>query len=201
MEEEKSLERTFGALGKISQYENFHVLEHILLRPKMPPRQRNNRRGAAHEDSDTVRLLPALTIPPDTKFTETEQADAPFKFNIINVPDPNDNNRILWRLGVSKDDSSEVLKVEQTFLFHNDLTRRIANIKETGADGSNYEISDSADGYYIFKIIDRGTELAVSRKSYRKKEDIESEIEKLVEFFSYESENAQEENVDSDLSS
>lgn len=199
--EENFLERTIAVLDKISQDENFHVLEHILLRPKMPPRQRTVKRGSSHEDSDIVRLLPALEVTNKERFIKTQQETAPYKFNIVNIPDPENGNRIFWKVGLVKDDNSEVLKVNEEFLFYKNLTRRIDIIRDFASDRSNYTIDENADGYYIFRITDQDRVLASSSKNYRKREDLDAEIEKLVEFFSYEGKTAPEENVDEDISS
>ena len=200
-DEDNFLEKTLSVLNTISQYENFHVLEHILLRPKMPPRQRTVKRGASHEDSDIVRLLPALEVTNKERFVKTQQETSPYKFNIVNIPDPDNGNRIFWKVGLIKEDNSEVLKVNEEFLFYKNLMRRIDIIRDFASDRSNYIIDQNADGYYIFRISEQDRLLAASSKNYRKKEDLDAEIEKLIDFFSYEGKIQQEENVDEDLSS
>jgi hypothetical protein len=199
--EEAVFEKIVSVLDAISQYENFHVVEHILLRPKMPPRQRTAKKGTSHEDSDIVRLLPALEVMNKERFIKTQQETAPYKFSIVNIPDPENSSKILWRLSLVKEDSSEVLKVNEEFLFYKNLTRRIELIREFASDASNYVVDENADGYYIFRISDRDRVLASSSRNYRKKEDLDAEIEKLVEFFSFEGKIEQEENVAEDISS
>ena len=172
-----------------------------MLRPKTPPRQRTAVRGASHEDSDSVRLLPALEILNKERFVKTAQDSAPYKFNVVNIPDPENNNRIIWRLSLLKEDNSEILGVNEDFLFYKNLTRRIEYIRELASDSVNYATDQNADGYYIFRIMDNDRVLALGRKNYRKKEDLDTEIQKLVEFFSFENVLPEDENTDEDISS
>jgi len=97
-------------------------------------------------------------------------------------------------------DNEEMLEVNEEFIFYKHLTRRIENIRDFGSDRENYKDDTNLDGYYTFNIEAEGRYLAGNKKNYRRKEDMEEEINNLINFFSYELEFVQGETDDDALS-
>ena len=175
-ERDAILNNTIDILEQISSEENFHILEHILLRPKI---------GSRDSHGDEVKLLPTEYVPKEIHSKRSQQQEMPYKFKITHLRDENKKNRNLWKLSLMKDEN-ELLSVEEDFIFYKHLTRRIELIREFSADRSNYEQGNTVDGYLTFKIKGDKGNLAVSKKNFRRQEDLDGEIESLINFFSHE---------------
>ncbi|MEO5998620.1 MAG: hypothetical protein ABIN89_17795 [Chitinophagaceae bacterium] len=180
-----NFKKTLDTLNDYSNDENFHVIEHILLRPRIGPRE-ELRRSAATSNADIVDFLKIRTKPEIATTTDNVVEESPYKFKKAQVADQSNKNRTIWKLSFMKDDT-ELLVVNEEFIFYRHLTRRIQQIGEFGAEVTNYEIYDVRDGKK-FKIMANGRYLAESRRSYHNldNKDINEEIARLVEFFSYE---------------
>ena len=172
------LELVLKILTEFSKDENFHIVEHILLRPKIGPRQSSS-------SNDEVTLLPVENIPDKISFRDSQSIDTPYKFKIVQVKDPIKKGRSIWNLTLLENDV-EFLKVNEVFTFYKHLTKRLEHIREYGANSDNYIIESTIDGSFIFKIITNNTVMAESKKKYGNKEDAEEKIKGIVNFLSYE---------------
>lgn len=181
---EESFANLVGALGSFSQNENFHLLEHILLRPKIDPQIDTGKESTS--EGSAVTLLSITNPLPATEITGVEQPAFPYKFKIQKQPDHKDKSRSTWKLSLMRDTRTEALIVEEDFALRRSATERIVRIRQAGADRINYSEKENADGYWQFEIKDQGRVLAAGKKSYRKKEDMIGEIKTLVDYFSFE---------------
>jgi hypothetical protein len=185
-ERDEVFNRTIEVLNHFSEDENFHVLEHILLRPKVGPRESMGKRTTHASKADTVELLTPAAVPENITVTEQEEEEVLYKFKISQVKDPAKKERTIWKLSLLKEDD-ELLVVNEEFSFYKHLTRRIVHIRDAGADISNYHISENQDGNYKFRLMSGDRYLAEGKKGYRKRKELDEEIENLAAFFSYES--------------
>ncbi|PSR52335.1 hypothetical protein AHMF7605_01755 [Adhaeribacter arboris] len=191
---ETAFDLTIQTLRDFSEAENFHLVEHILLRPKVSPRERSGKRGSAL-NSDAVDFLSVNAVAAGEATTRLRPESTTYKFRILNTKNEGKTN---WRLTLNKDDKDEILIVNEDFVFYRHLTRRIEQIRQFASDRSNYSVDQNADGYYIFRLLDVGRTLAASKKRYRQQEEMEAELNSLITFFSHEqipvSEESEEEN-------
>jgi hypothetical protein len=174
------LENVINILTGFSKDENFHIVEHILLRPKIGPRQ-----GSTTSSNDEVTLLPAEYIPDAINFSDDKSIDTPYKFKIIQIKDQIKKGKSVWHLSLMKNEV-EFLKVNEDFRFYKHLTKRLEHIREYGADSINYIKQPTIDGNFSFKIMANKTVLAESKKKFSNAADIDEEIRNLVNFLSYE---------------
>ncbi|MEO5889187.1 MAG: hypothetical protein ABIQ31_02985, partial [Ferruginibacter sp.] len=171
---DKALERTIKVLKDFSEDENFHIVEHILLRPRSDEGERGS--------YPLTEFLPAEAVPDNVKPEEIQKKDFPYKFD---EKQKKLENTIFWKLSLMKT-NSDFLTVPDDFTFYKHLTRRKEHIRKFGSDRWNYITEQTIDGQYTFKIKDGERVLAESKKKYNRAEDFEAEITALVSFFSYE---------------
>lgn len=172
------LEKVINTLNKFSEDENFHIVEHILLRPKIGARQ-------SDASNDEVTLLQVEHVPDKVSFTDSQSIDTPYKFKIVQIKDQSKKGKSIWELSLMKN-HKEFLKVNEGFTFYKHLTRRMEHIREYGSDSVNYITEPTVDGNFTFKILANKTVLAESKKKFTKIEDSVEEIKNLVNFLSYE---------------
>jgi len=177
-ERNEALEKVMDTLSGFSEAENFHVLEHILLRPKIGGRQKGN-------TSEEVDLLPVEYVPGEVGVVDSTDREAPYKFKIVQIKDQSNKDKNLWKLSLMKNDV-EFLKVNEDFIFYKHLTGRMEQIRAIASDSSNYVIEQTVDGQFTFKIMSGKSVLAESKKNFKKAEDIDEEVKNLVNFLSYE---------------
>ncbi|MBE7169609.1 MAG: hypothetical protein INR73_03420 [Williamsia sp.] len=179
-------EKTLATLELFSGNENFHLVEHILLRPKIAARGKTAKKTGVL-DADTVNLLPAEDVADIMADNHKKQFQKPaYRFKITNYKEQAKREKLVWHLGLLDKDEEETLVVEEDFLFYKHLTRRINQIKQFASDHSNYAISRNADGYSIYTINNGGRILATGKRRFRLPEDLENEIAALIRFFSFE---------------
>jgi hypothetical protein len=192
--------KTIETLNGFSGDENFHVIDHILLRPKVEPRESFGKKPSSTINSDKVELLSVRSIADKKLIDEDKEIEELlYKFKITQIRDTDRNNKTIWKLGLVKE-NEEMLFVRDEFSFYKHLTRRIEQIRNTGADIENYISATGADGIMNFKLMTGNNYLAESKKNYRKKEDLDADIANLVNFFSYELAFVSGETDDSDFS-
>jgi hypothetical protein len=181
-----AFERTVQILAGFSQDENFHVIEHILLRPKVPPRGKTYKKNYSALDADVVDFLSVPDLSDKKDLDLNNQEDVSYKFKMVPTTDEQQRDKTNWHLSLVNEADEEVLVVAEVFSLYVHLHRRIAQIRQFGADSSNYAIAQDADGYFSFSIRDGARDLAVGSKNYRLKESLDQEITSLVNYFSYE---------------
>ncbi len=175
-ERDNALETVLGMFRSFTEAENFHMLEHILLRPKIGARQT----GGGKEE---VLLLPAENVPDKVQQKNTLVQDSPYQFKIIQTKDLQ-LNKGFWTLSLMKN-GTELLKVNENFIFYKHLTRRMVHIQQAGSSAANYTTGQTVDGYNTFKIFSGTTLLAESNKNYKNAADAEQEVAALISYFSY----------------
>jgi len=203
-EMEKSFERMVEVLRTFSEEENFHLVEHILLRPRINGRGQSGGAGSGRKhhgilDKDMVALLPV----PEQEAPlggpgKGRPEKAPYHFKIMPGKGKDEDNQ--WRLSVLNAADEEIFFVPETFLFYRHVTGRIELLRSLAADKMSYAVSRNADGYYIFNIMDGNRRIAEGKKRYREEALLEEETDRLIKWLSLEgralAENASEDEAD-----
>ncbi|QNF34716.1 hypothetical protein HUW51_19010 [Adhaeribacter swui] len=182
---EAAYEQTMGVLTGFATDENFHVIEHILLRPKVDGRERSGKRGSSL-NADTVEYLSVNTTSAINNLSTFQNPAPLYKFRIINIKNEGKTN---WRLSLTKEDYNEILLINEDFLFYKHLTRRLEQIRQFASDRANFTIEQNADGYHFFRLVDVDRVLGESKKRYRQLDELEAELTSMVTFFSFEQQN------------
>jgi hypothetical protein len=188
-ESEDAFRRTIEVLTEYAQDENFHLLEHLLLRPRIPARSPTNRQGVLNADAVdflSVAYVSDKALAGQRQENAGEEAQVTFRFYIKSEKDPHQKSKTIWHLSLVDAESKEVLLVDEVFSLYRHLTRRIEQIRQFGSDRSNYEIGLVSDDNKNFSIQDAARPLAVSKNTFRLEEDLEAGIASLITFFSYE---------------
>ncbi|QMU29340.1 hypothetical protein [Adhaeribacter radiodurans] len=179
---ETAFDLTIKTLRDFFEAENFHLVEHILLRPKVSPRERSGKRSSAL-NSDAVDILTVIAVAKGEITVPLQPKSTTYTFRILNTKNECKTN---WRLTLNKNDSEEIVIVNENFIFYRHLTHRMEQIQQFGSNRSNYLVEQNADGYYIFRLLDVDRTLAESKKRYRQQEEMEAELNSLITFFSHE---------------
>ncbi|HET6255442.1 MAG TPA: hypothetical protein VFE32_15285 [Puia sp.] len=201
-EMEEGFERLLEVLAEISGRENFHLVEHILLRPRIDARGRPG--GGRHPviDKERVELLPIpaeeqhAVIPeqaelpeqPPYRFTMEQEGGggaASGRGSASGTGAASGEGKDEWRLRLVNAAGEEVLAVPETFAYYKHLTRRMEHLRRIGAEENHYQIDILSDGYFGLSIHDGGQRLAESRKRYKDEEKAREELDRLVRFFAY----------------
>lgn len=183
-ERDESLNNTIETLAAFSGDENFHIIEHMLLRPKTGPREQTGKKRSSTIDPDTVTLLTVRNVPDKVMHSNETKKEVSFKFSITQQKNSTSEDITIWKLSLL-DDDHEILVVNEDFTFYRHLTRRIKHIRDSGSDIANFLVDTKADGLYTFTLRAHDTNLAESKRGYRKREEMDKEIARLVNFFSY----------------
>lgn len=152
----------------VESNENFHVVEHLLLRPKV---------------AGVTLLKTTGDVLSWQQQSESEDLIG-YAFGVSTQPDLA-NGGTLWKLQLM-DGSKEVLYTEDDFIFESHLNKRIENIRTFAAEPGNYELEQDTTGKYSFKIVNGNKVLAVSAIEYQDIEERAREIQQLMRFFSFE---------------
>ncbi len=183
-EAEAAFDKTLQTLQSFSADLSFHILEHMLLRPKISGREKTTRKSSL--DTDTVSLLKPVDVS-DRDPVPLEEAEKPaYRFDITHHRAAGRHENLLWKLALVDHDNQPLLQVEEDFLFYKHLTRRIQFIREFASDRSNFVTHTGANGDFYYSINDGRRPLAVSAKRFPNEADMEKEWEALIRFFSYE---------------
>jgi hypothetical protein len=187
----ESLDNSFkeltDTLAAFSLNENFHLLEHLLLRPKIDPQGKDS--------TGTVNLLSVPQISGINAAAGKNDMAANYKFDIKTIHDPKINEKMVWALSLNRG-GAEVIHIDESFIFKNHVNKRIEHIRQVATDKANYNVEQNADGYYFFKLKDKDKILGSSKKNFPDKEEIDKLIDSLVKFFSYELQSTVEESPD-----
>lgn len=184
---ESNLKKTLETLEDLAGRENFHILENILLRPRVNPQETGTRR-----DPGKVEATELLSVPyiPEKEFVVGGQSSKlTYAFKKTRIQEPSSGDKVIWKLSLKKDEN-EVLVSTEDFVFESHIRKREERLRQLGTDDANYIREKNADGRFIFQLTDRSKQppqvLAVCKKSYQKEEDRENEIKELIRFFSFE---------------
>jgi hypothetical protein len=178
---EDDFKETIELLSDFAKDENFHVMEHILLRPKIDHRDKTPKRNPII-DADVVSLLPILEeVLPNLKQIPDVDTDE-YKFVITN-----NKAKSTWKLAlITKQDKNEVLSINEEFVIYKDLTKRIEHLNVVAADSTNYLLKPVADGRVILQILHQNIVLAESRNKTMAESAAQNLMDSLLEFFSNE---------------
>lgn len=183
-----SFEKALDTLKQLAYSENFHVLEHILLRPRINPQVSGNQQMPNS-------LLNITETPPENYSGSQPGKAAPYNFRMDKVPDPADPNNWVLRLSL-RQGRYNVIICEEDFHHQEHIRKRVERLRKVGTDSRKYRRQKNADNRFEFSIIDDQKELAVSAESYQKAEDMEKLIKSLINYFSYDLKLIGEEDAD-----
>lgn len=205
-EMERSFERTIEVLKSFSLDENFHLLEHILLRPRISGRGTSERGRHGIIGKEVVALLPLqgqVTVGPvagpgdggpaggaasgrQIRSGQTEgggRENAPYRFRMEKGKDPEGKEG--WKLSLVNSRHEEIFSAPEYFPFYKHLTQRIGHIRSIAVDRGNYSIADVEDGRFAFRIMEGDRVLAQGKKPYKDKAKADEEVRELLRFFAY----------------
>ena len=186
---ETNFQKTIDTLENMANMENFHLLEHILLRPKSNPQETGGRRDTGGVKLEATELL-SFTEIPDKDFPSVQKTPiTSYTFRKTVIHDPANKNKTIWKLSLRKD-QNDILVSEDDFLFESHIRKREEHIRQVATDDANYMREKNAEGRSLFRISDRSKRppqiLVSCKKSYPNEEDMEKEIKSLIKFFSFE---------------
>lgn len=184
---ENNFRKTIETLRNLSDRENFHVLEHILLRPRSNPQETGTRRNPGR--LETTGLL-SVSYVPEMDFVVNQQSpNLSYAFKKTRTADPASRDKFIWKLSLRKE-QNEVLVIPEDLIFESHVRKREERIRQLGTDDTNYVREKNADGRFVFQLADRSKQpqqiLAVCKRSYQKEEDMEAEIKAIIRFLSFE---------------
>ncbi len=177
-------DRVIQVLQSFSRDENFHLLEHILLRPRINSRGKATPKKGALIDKESVYLLPVTeaATPPAASPTAIPER-TPYRFNMTRVKGPEKKDG--WRLNFLDAGAQEVFFAPLFFPIYKQVTRRIEHLRQCGADRGNYHIEPIHDKHFRFTIRSNDQIIAEGTKKYQEEEAAEMEVDRLVRFFSF----------------
>lgn len=187
---ESSLQKTLELVQRLADSGNFHLVEHILLRPRINPQK-----AAGAAKPEAVELLRPTAVPHAELSAGGKGAAATYNFRITAVEDPEAAHKIVWKLSLRKE-RTDVIMIEDDFVFKSHTRKRIEHLRQVATDSVNYKREKNADNRSLFSITDGSRVLAVSKKTYAKEEEMEEEITSLIKYFSYELKLVDEEEAD-----
>jgi hypothetical protein len=182
-EMEEHFKRLLDVLKTFSEEENFHLIEHILLRPRINARGTTAGRHHPVIDKETVTLLPVPEEGDGLSPGQDTLQPPPYRFKMTQLTGAGHNEG--WKLSLVNAAGEEVFFIPEPFPFYKHLTRRIEHLRQLASDGTSYRIDSVADGYFVFVIQDGGQRLAEGKKKYKKEEAAKEEVDRLVRFFSF----------------
>jgi hypothetical protein len=186
---DSTFKKNIETLSAFAHSENFHVLEHLLLRPKMNPQETGAPSDAGDTKFKVTDLLSVINVPDNDFFVNQKARGASYTFKITTIKDPVVSYKTVWRLKLQKD-KTDILVAEDDFVFENHIRKRMEHIRQIATDETNFVTETDGDGRGSFRIMDKSKkpaqELAVSARGYPKDEDMRQEISSLIKFFSYE---------------
>ena len=199
-EREKNYKRIQEVLTQINENEGLHLVEHILLRPKL---------DMLYNEADVIiepRLLDICLDNCDLGKGLGEGTDRPpFRTKVTRIPAQLCYDKKPWVL-------EYIIKkgtVDHSFLFQNTFTddtepekmkfrryellsKRIQDLRLAGSERDNYDIVNNADddntnlkyGFIIYS--EEGEQLAQSLYEFPSKEAVEKFIARLIQWFGFE---------------
>ena len=176
-EMEERFERLMVVFEEFSGNENFHLVEHILLRPRIEGRREAGKHAGGERDRVNFLALPTqgedVVIPEQGELPE----QPPYRFKMVQEKEE-------WKLSLVTAAGEEVFHVPEGFAFYKHLVRRMEHVRRIGSEEGNYRIDLVDDGYYIWSIYDGGQRLVQGKR--KKEELVKAEVERLVRFFAFE---------------
>jgi len=199
---ENNLRKTVETLDNLASRENFHILEHILLRPRINPQETGTRRDPGKVEA--IELLTVPSIPGNDFVLSPLTANPVYAFKKTRIQDPASADKVIWKLSLRMEEI-DVLKSTEDFVFESHVRKREERIRQLGTDDTNYMREKTNEGRFKFRIADQSKQpaqvLAINPKSYKKEEDMEAEIKALIRFFSFEMDLSEKEENTPDLNS
>jgi hypothetical protein len=185
-----NLKKLIETIDQYAHVENFHILEHVLLRPKVNPQDTGRAAAAVGPQLQATSLLTITNVPDADFFAGQRRPFIAYKFKVTTVSDPNVKDKTTWKLSLQKD-KADVIVVNDDFIFESHVRTRMEHIREIATDIANFKIEQDLvkDNRFVFSIVDWSKKpaqvLAVGAKSYQKKEDLDEDVKALIKFFSF----------------
>jgi hypothetical protein len=193
---ENYLRKTIETLENLAGRENFHILEHILLRPRINPQDTGTRRNPGRLEATALLSVPSV---PKNEFIITRKTSViTYAFKKTRIKDPASSDKVIWKLSLKKE-KNEILVSTEDFMFESHIRKREERLRKLGTDDTNFIREKTIEGRFIFQLADRSKQppliLAICKKSYQKEEDMEAEIKSLIRFFAFEMEIIESEDI------
>ena len=181
-ERDEHLEELLALLTGFIKKENFHLVEHLLLRPRLEPQEEDTGRPG----HSNVHLLLPRVVPRGRAAAGGQPREQLYRFKWTREKIAGNKEIFKLTLVIKTAGEPVLFTVDDDFQYMEDLFERMRLMREAGADKGNYDPDRGRDGRRIFHLKDKNRVLARGTKTYTRKEDMEKEIEELVAFFSYE---------------
>ena len=209
---DQALQRVFAVMALINSNEGLHLLEHILLRPKLDIEQDETMKNIE------VKFLEICLDNCDLGLGLGEGVEYPlYRIKISRIPADKCYDKMPWILDYLRPRTKTALAIDYPFLFqqvaqdntvtemkfrqYTTLAQRIKDLREYGSERINYEIVNNGDaanlkyGFIIHQGGVKGPTLAQSKFEYNLRpphvhapvtDDIEEAIRSLMLYFEFE---------------
>lgn len=174
------LERLLFLLNTITNNEGLHLVEHILLRPRLGPRHSAKK---AALDSDLVDFLP-LRAPASLLAAAPPAAVVPrYTFQLTSSVT---NLKTSWKISFQDKAATEILAIPDVFTYYKHVLRRVTLIRQFGCDAPSYHKVLQKDGSFTLELWSLTHLLAEGPHTYTELE-LDALIATLVHYFAMES--------------
>jgi len=156
-------------LWKICNEEGFHMIEHILLRPKSDDIIVEVDEKGDRKDADQFKLLDICLDKCDLNIKKLDGEKEKYKFDIEVWPLKKCKDGKRWNVILRKINGKEPLYIifEEQFKSYELASEFITLVREYGSDLANYRIYESNSKYY-FKIKDENDRTVVESRCFKK---------------------------------
>ena len=171
-------ERLLTLLTTISANEGIHLVEHILLRPKIGPRHSAKKPTL---DADLINFLPLRTVGAlIDPAPMTIRAAYNFKLNSTQQ-----NLKTTWKISFKDEYGNEILVFDEAFTYYKHVLRRVSLVRQFGSDAPSYHKVLQKDGAFTLELWSVNHLLARGTGTYTETE-LNTLITTLVHYFALE---------------
>ena len=171
-------ERLLTLLTTISANEGIHLVEHILLRPKIGPRHSAKKPTL---DADLINFLPLRTVGAlIDPAPMTIRAAYNFKLNSTQQ-----NLKTTWKISFKDEYGNEILVFDEAFTYYKHVLRRVTSVRQFGSDAPSYHKVLQKDGAFTLELWSVNHLLARGTGTYTETE-LNTLITTLVHYFALE---------------
>ena len=171
-------ERLLTLLTTISANEGIHLVEHILLRPKIGPRHSAKKSTL---DADLINFLPLRTVGAlIDPAPMTIRAAYNFKINSTQQ-----NLKTTWKISFKDEYGNEILVFDEAFTYYKHVLRRVTLVRQFGSDAPSYHKVLQKDGAFTLELWSVKHVLARGTGTYTETE-LNTLITTLVHYFALE---------------
>ena len=171
-------DRLLTLLTRISANEGIHLVEHILLRPKIGPRHSAKKSTL---DADLINFLPLRTVGAlIDPAPMTIRAAYNFKINSTQQ-----NLKTTWKISFKDEYGNEILVFDEAFTYYKHVLRRVTLVRQFGSDAPSYHKVLQKDGAFTLELWSVNHVLARGTGTYTETE-LNTLITTLVHYFALE---------------